>query len=511
MLGRLTRDFRAFYREPITPELAASTVSHQLETRDERFLAMVERAIFRHAGSPYLQLFRAAGCELGDLRHLVAREGLEGALRRLSETGVYVTIDELKGRREAVRGSRRFAFSEADFDNPHVAPHLEDRTGGSRGAASRLELELGFIADRAITTALAYDTHGLRDYDRALWLIAGLRHILQYTKAGRAPVAWFQPVRPVPVRSRALTWYVSALGRLFGHALPTPTFLDLQDPGRMAQWLATRAVRGRRTCLTTYASSAVRVCAAARAMGVDLGGVAFMVIGEPYTEARKKVIEAAGAYAFPSYAFNEAGTVAFGCAEPRVSDDVHLFGNLYGLVSRSRPIGDSGLAVDAFLVTSLLSSGPKVLLNAESGDYGVVERRRCGCRLGALGLDTHLGQIRSFEKLTTEGMTFAAGDLLRILDEVLPARFGGTSTDYQLIEQERAGGLSELVLIVSPAVGAVDEDAVRRTFLDELRGDGTASRLMAGTWERAGSVTVRRQGLVATRAGKILPFHLVKP
>lgn len=509
MLARLARDFRGFYREPITPEQAAATVTSQLRTRGERFLAMVERAVFGYARSPYRRLLEAAGCELGDVRHLVAREGVEGALRRLCEEGVYVTLDEFKGRREAVRGSRRFAFTAADFDNPHVAPHLEDRTGGSRGAATPLGLELAFVADRAIATALAYDTHGRRDYDRALWLIAGHRQILQYAKAGKAPVAWFQPVR-VPFRLRALGWYVAALGRLFGHRLPTPVFLDLQDPGRMARWLANRAGRGRPTCLTTYASSAVRVSAAARDMGLDLSRVAFIAIGEPFTEARKKVIEGAGAYAIVSYAFNEAGTVGFGCAEPRAADDVHLFSNFYALVPRSRPIGDSGLRVDAFLVTSLLASGPKVLLNAESGDYGIAERRQCGCRLGSLGLDTHLSQIRSFEKLTTEGMTFAATDLLRILEEMLPERFGGSGADYQLVEQEGARGLAELILIVSPGVGPVNEAAVRRVFLDGLRATGSPEHLMAQTWERAGSVSVRRQSPIATRAGKILPFHLVR-
>jgi hypothetical protein len=317
-------------------------------------------------------------------------------------------------------------------------------------------------------------------------------------------------VKPLPFRSQAISWYLSALGRLFGYSLPRPVFLDLQDPGRMALWLANRAKGGQHTCLSTYASSAVRVCAAAKEMGLDLGGVAFIVIGEPYTDARNKIVKDAGAHAVVGYAFNEAGTVGFGCPTPHVSDDIHLFSNMYGLVQRSREIGDSRMTVDAFLVTSLLTSGPKVLLNVESGDYGVVERRSCGCLFGKLGLDTHLGQVRSFEKLTTEGMTFVNTALLRILEEVLPARFGGASTDYQLVEEERQGGLSQLVLIVSPHVGAVDEAIVRQTFLDELRHDGWSGRLMAGTWERAGAVIVRRQDPVATKAGKILPFHLIR-
>jgi hypothetical protein len=49
---------------------------------------------------------------------------------------------------------------------------------------------------------------------------------------------------------------------------------------------------------------------------------------------------------------------------------------------------------------------------------------------------------------------------------------------------------------------------LRRTFLDELSHDGWSERLMAGMWERAGTVIVRRQEPVVTKAGKILPFHV---
>ena len=434
---------------------------------------------------------------------------IEGALSALCAAGVYITLEEFKGRTEAVRGSQRFAFAEPDFNNPHVSSHLEIRTGGTRGAGTLLKLDLAFIADRALATALAYEAHGLNDYDRALWQIAGLRPILQYTKAGMAPIAWFYPVKPLPFASHAIVRYLAALAKLFGHSLPTPVFLDIGEPERMAAWLAKRAREHKPICLTTYASSAVRVAAAASTMGLRLANVAFIVIGEPFSEARRKVVEDSGAYAVVGYGFNEAGTVGFGCREPLVSDDVHLFSNVYALVQRSRSVAGSGSAVDAFLWTSLLTSGPKVLLNVESGDYGIVDTRSCGCLLGEIGLTTHISQIRSYEKLTTEGMTFVHSELLPILEEVLPARFGGASTDYQLVEEVRDGGLAELVLIVSPHVGTVDEEAVRDAFLKEIGRDGWSERLMAGVWSRAGSVTVRRQQPVATKAGKILPFHLV--
>ena len=105
-------------------------------------------------------------------------------------------------------------------------------------------------------------------------------------------------------------------------------------------------------------------------------------------------------------------------------------------------------------------------------------------------------------------MTFVKTDLLRILEEVLPARFGGASTDYQLVEESR-DGLTSLTLLVSPRVGEVDEDLVRRTFLEHLGRGGASERLMARAWERARAVTIARHHPRATKAGKILPFHLL--
>ena len=58
--------------------------------------------------------------ELGDLRALVKREGLEGALRRLREQGVYVRFEEFKGREPIVRG-RPLRGRGQGFDNPSGA------------------------------------------------------------------------------------------------------------------------------------------------------------------------------------------------------------------------------------------------------------------------------------------------------------------------------------------------------------------------------------------------------
>ena len=52
-------------------------------------------------------------------------------------------------------------------------------------------------------------------------------------------------------------------------------------------------------------------------------------------------------------------------------------------------------------------------------------------RLGSL----HLHDVRSFEKLTAGGVTCLDVDVIRVLEEVMPRRFGGRPADWQLVER----------------------------------------------------------------------------
>jgi hypothetical protein len=123
-------------------------------------------------------------------------------------------------------------------------------------------------------------------------------------------------------------------------------------------------------------------------------------------------------------------------------------------------------------------------------------------------LRTHLSQIRSFEKLSPEGTTFARSNVLQILEEVLPSRFGGTALDYQLVEEEASDSATLLVLRISPRVGPVDEDVVRATLLKELSYGSFIDRYQASLIQHADSIVVQRREPLATRAGKVLPFQL---
>ena len=75
--------------------------------------------------------------------------------------------------------------------------------------------------------------------------------------------------------------------------------------------------------------------------------------------------------------------------------------------------------------------------------------------------------------------------MVRILEEVLPKRFGGTPLDYQLLESEDGGGLTRVSLLIGPAVAGIDEKAVTDTVFAVLRDvarDSRPSVVIRGGW-----------------------------
>jgi hypothetical protein len=141
------------------------------------------------------------------------------------------------------------------------------------------------------------------------------------------------------------------------------------------------------------------------------------------------------------------------------------------------------------------------------GDRGVLDSTACGCPVAALGWTTTLRSIVSFEKLTGAGMTFHDTDVVRILDETLPARFGGGAGDYQLVEDESPEGQPRLRLLVHPAVGTIEPRTVAAAFLAALGPTSDAAGVMARVWRDAGILTVERAAPRITRSGKVLHLH----
>jgi hypothetical protein len=183
---------------------------------------------------------------------------------------------------------------------------------------------------------------------------------------------------------------------------------------------------------------------------------------------------------------------------------VHLL--MDKLVALRRPKLTPTGSVDTLIYTTLLPSSPKLLINVESGDFAEGSVRSCGCPFGLLGFDQHLTGIRSYEKLTSEGVTFLGTELLRLVEEVLPTTFGGYPTDYQLVETEEAG-VTRLLVIVSPRLGALDETSVITCVLDTLRAY-PGGHAMTQQWIQAQTLKVVRILPYQTASAKILPLFL---
>lgn len=510
---RFLRDLPASLRHPVTPETARAALGRRLESREADFLALVKRAIYEHPPSPYRALLQLAGCDYGDLARLVRRDGLEGALQVLLRQGVHLTVDELNGQ-AAVRGSARIAVRSVDLRNPGSAGHLPLQSSGSRNAAKLAHLDLRFIRDQGADLCLALTARGGLGWLKAQWGVPGswaMGNLLEYSSFGPPPRPWFSQVSPAdPALHPRYRWGARLMrwgSLLAGVPLPRPTHVPPDRPLPVAHWMAEVLRTGGTPHLHTFVSSAVALCRAALEAGLDLRGAHLTAVSEPLTAERLAVLREAGTEAVPSYGSVECGRLGYGCLAPAAPDDLHLFHDLHALIQPGPGDRPGGLPAGALLVSSLRPTAPFVLLNCSLGDQAQMVRRACGCPLERLGWATHLHDVRSFEKLSTGGMSLLDADVVRALEATLPARFGGGPTDYQLVEEDAADGRSRLRLLVHPGVGPLEPGTVADAFLAAIGGGSGAERVIELQWRRAGFLRVERRPPLTTANGKILHLH----
>jgi len=506
----------ALVRHPLTIEASRRAVRDRLDGRRADFLSLMHAAVYARPSSPYRHLLAMAGCEYGDLERLVRADGVEGALHTIQRAGVYLTVDELKGHTDIRRGSAILPIEPADLCNPLATWELAARSGGSRGPASVVPLGIDFVRDRAADTSLVLDARGGRHWVHAIWGVPGgaaVVRLLEFTAFGAPPVHWFSQVDPgapgLHARYRWSSRLIRWASRLAGVPLPSPRHVPISDPRPIVDWMSGVLAAGRTPHLHTFASSAVRVCRAARAAGVDLRGARFTMASEPITSARLAAVRAAGAEATPCYASMECGPIGYGCLAPRSADDLHLLDDLHAVIAVEGAAGAAPVPVGGLLISSLRPTAPMLLLNVSLGDRAVLDGAACGCLLERIGWTRHLHTIRSFRRVTVGGMTFSDAGLIRVLEDVLPARFGGGPTDYQLLEDDTTEGEPRLSLLVHPAIGPVDEQAVADTFLAAIGGGSGAEHVMELQWRQTDWLRVERRVPLETSSGKIL--HLDRP
>ncbi len=503
----LTAPLVAHLRRPITLAEARAELARRLARRDQDFLALARDAVYANPASVYRPLLRHAGCEYGDLEQLVGREGLESALRELLRQGVYLTVDEAKGRFPVVRGGLTLPLGPEALANPLAARHVPVTSSGSRSTGTTLLMDLAFIRDHGVNVSLAVEAAGGADWLKAVWEVPGgsaLYRMLKLSSFGTPVARWFTQVDPAAPGLHLRYRWSHRLARWASLAtaapLPPPVHAPLDDALPVGRWMAEVVCRGGTPWVRTLPSSAVRACQAAVDAGIDLAGGWFTISGEPVTDAKLEAIRRSGARASPRYGSMETGPIAWGCVVPACSDDMHLFHDLYAVVQRP---GDPSL-----FATSLRRATAQVMLNLSMGDQGTLAPSACGCPLERLGWTTHLSGVQSREKLTAGGMTFYDVDVVRVLEHVLPGRFGGGPTDYQLVEDEAGSGEPVVRLLVHPAVGPVDEARVAEAFLAAIGAGSGAERIMGTVWRDARLLRVERHPPLPGASGKILHLHV---
>jgi hypothetical protein len=517
MYARFAWGLRGFLRETITLEEAKAIVRRRMAEREANFLRLVEKGIFGYPRSPYLPLLKLAQVEQGDIQNMVRDKGLEDTLRALREAGVYVTFEEFKGREPIVRDGEVIPVQARDFDNPYLKRHYYTRTGGTTGAGTRVSMDLDRLAAQTPSIILAYDAHGVLDLPTAIWYGilpggAGIPLILVSSLLGHPPQKWFAPITSRELRPslkyRLATQCIVVMGRMFGVPIPWADPVRLDQAAVVARWVA-ETLEAHGACLIrAHVSMALRVCLVAQKAGLDLTGATFMGGGEPPTPAKVREITRSGAHWVPTYFFVEVGAIGLGCARPADGNDLHFLKDSLALIQYPRQVLGSEVTVDAFCFTTLLPTASKLLLNVESDDYGVIENRCCGCPLESYGFTEHLRHVHSFRKLTGEGVTLVGSEMVHILEEVLPARFGGSPLDYQLVEEEDNEGFTRLSLLVSPKVEIADETEVIEVVLESLGQSSVAADLARAIWSQAGTLRVKRIEPISSPRGKLLPLRM---
>jgi hypothetical protein len=497
-----------FLNAPFSVEDARRLIGARLADRKGAFLRFVRVCIWGDAQSPYRRLLEHTGWDSDRLEAELAGRDLEDVLDELARDGVRLSFREFKGRQAIRREGLDLQTRSGDLDNRCVHAGCPVQSGGSTGRGRRTAMDLEFLAVRASLDRIAFRALGLEGAPLALWYpalpaVSGFGNSLRCAKAGQPPDRWFA----IPTGSRNLPNALATLSgvaasRLSKTPLPGPEPVALQDLDRILDWMLGALDQHGRCIVRTYVSRAVRLAQRACERDERLAGACFMVGSEPLTTTRSDEITRSGARVFPRYGCTELGSIGVACADPAAPGDMHLASDV---VAMTQPPANAG-EERPLRFTSLLTCAPKVMLNAELGDCGVAVSRKCGCPFGELGLDTHLLSVHSVEKVSTEGMTVAVADLVRIIEEAMCPQFGGSPLHYQWVEAHTSAGLNGLRLRVAPEVGELDTARVSEAALAEVSRRGIGGNLASVIWAASGALEVTRETPRSTAFGKLLPF-----
>ena len=418
-----------------------------------RLLALARHAIYRHPASVYRRLLQHAGCELGDLAGLVRRDGLESALRQLLAQGVHLTVDEAKGRQPVVRGSLTLAPEPDMLTNPLAARHVRVATQREpgrpdrscswtwRSSATRASTSLSRSTPRAAGTGSRPPGRS-----RAAWPSTG---ILKLSSLGPHVARWFSQVNRA---SRDLhARYRWSAGRCAGGASrgrPCPAPCTPLSTIRCPSRVGCAASPPRPALPSRILEPGGAACQAALDAGIELAAHA-----SPWPASRSPT---------PARLVRRRGAVPrrlrhhrdrldrVGCLAPRRSRRVHVLHDLQRSVA-ARPAAGSLLflpplrrTAPSSCSTSPWATGPRL---------GRAAAARSSSWAGP-PTSTH-PELREAHR---RRVTFLDADVMRVLEEVLPARSAaGRPTTSSSRRRPTAGAPS--FALVHPAVGPLPRGA----------------------------------------------------
>ncbi|HEX5229089.1 MAG TPA: hypothetical protein VFW44_15335 [Bryobacteraceae bacterium] len=503
------RGLRAFVR---TPPLAdpISIVKRQVDNREKIFLETLRRVIFDTSSSPYGAMFQLARCSYEDAAGLVRSSGLESTLEKLRAAGVYMSQDEFKGNSPIVRDGQEIAAHSSSFRNPLVSGAIRHVSSGSRGRAVQTFRSSSFTLHQEAMHELVVREFHLQDRAQiilrpTLPSTLGFQDCAFVARKGHRLEGWY-----ASGASGAYAPATSALviaARVSGCRLPFPTVLQDNDFSPAARSVARLSANGVQCLVSGPVSPAVRLASAALDQGLDIAGTLFLVSGESLTDAKRAVVERAGGMPFARYGVSELGFIGHGCRHMTEGDCVHLYANAIAAIAHARTAPRSEFQVQSLFFTTLLPTAPLVLINLEVDDCGRLEKALCDCEFSRAGLNWSIRDIFSFGKMTGHGVTLIGTDLIRLLEDILPARLGGGPGDYQLLERD-GPAQTKVELRVSPRVPTASVKRIRQCFLDEvgaLYGGSLAGRI----WSQTEAVEVVLAEPIATASGKVHPLHLI--
>src|SRR5262245_30303492 len=96
--------------------------------------------------------------------------------------------------------------------------------------------------------------------------------------------------------------------------------------------------------------------------------------------------------------------------------------------------------------------------------------------------------------------------MTRILEDVLPARFGGSPLDYQLIEEEDDSGLTRLSIVVDPKIEIASERDVIESVLNGVE-KTVEDEMTRAIWSQADKLRVKRMNPILTDRRKMIPLR----